>query len=126
MDKQKVKEVFCQVKSEFSKLFCILVALAIGAYAVWSGIRYYQLVELAITLSNGEYTVMPPIELAVVGVTGILVSLVSYLCYQGFLKNSLNKNQLTIDDKTGLVTPVSSDALKEVIKEQMQENMLCD
>ena len=97
-DKDNACKKFQLVKAEFSKIFCTLVALCIGGYAIWSGIKYYQLTELAIQLSNGQTNVMPPTELAVVCVSGILVSLLSYLIYTASLKVSLNKNMLKIDD----------------------------
>ena len=97
-DKDNACKKFQLIKAEFSKVFCTLVALCIGGYAIWSGIKYYQLTELAIQLSYGQTNIMPPTELAVVCVSGILVSLLSYLIYTASLKVSLNRNNLKIDD----------------------------
>ena len=121
--KKKQKDLLCRVKTEFSKLFCVLVALAIGAYGVWTGIRYYQLTEMAIQLSGGAYTVMPPTDLAVVCVSGILVSLLSYLAYNGFLKNSLNKNKLSINDCTGKVSSILDNNVKDIIIDMIDEDL---
>ena len=74
-------------RMEWSKKFAGSIALAIGLYGIWCGVRYYELCELAI-----EYgTMMPDVTLAVTSVTTVIASLMSYLLYQMGLKNSRNK-----------------------------------
>lgn len=80
-------------KIEWSKKFCGLVAFGFGIYGVWCGIEYYNLVRIAM-----EYgTVVPDVTLAVVSVTTVIASLISYLLYQAGLKNSRNKYGVDAD-----------------------------
>ena len=74
-------------KLEWSKLFSSIIAFSFGIYGIWCGIKYYQLCELAIL--NGA--ALPESSLAVTCVTTVIAALVSYLLYQGGLKNSRNK-----------------------------------
>ena len=74
-------------KIEWSKLFSALIASVFGGYGIWCGIEYYRLTQLAIE-TNGS---MPDVSLAVVCVTTVLASLLSYLLYQLGLKSSRNK-----------------------------------
>lgn len=80
-----LKEKFKKV--EWSKKFCGLIALALGAYGIWCGFEYYRLMQIAI--ENNSVT--PDASLAIVCVTTVLASLISYLLYQAGLKNSRNK-----------------------------------
>ena len=80
-------------KLEWSKKFAGAIALALGLYGIWCGIKYYELCELAI-----EYgTMMPDATLAVTSVTTVIASLMSYLLYQMGLKNSRNKYGIDAD-----------------------------
>ena len=74
-------------KTEWSKRFAGFMALALGIYGIWCGIKYYQLCELAIEYNS----IMPDATLAVTSVSTVLASLMSYLLYQMGLKNSRNK-----------------------------------
>lgn len=74
-------------KAEWSKKFAGFMALALGVYGVWCGVKYYQLCELAIEYNS----IMPDATLAVTSVSTVLASLMSYLLYQMGLKNSRNK-----------------------------------
>ena len=73
---------------EWSKLFASAIAGLFGVFGVWSTIRYYQLVDLAITTQSA---VTPDPTVAVTCITTVLASLMSYLLYQAGLKNSRNK-----------------------------------
>ena len=75
-------------KKEWSKRFASLVAGAFGVFGIWSAVRYYELVELAI---NTQSVVVPDATVAVTCITTVIASLLSYLLYQGGLKNSRNK-----------------------------------
>lgn len=88
MTKKKVRK-----KIDWSKIFCTGIALGFGIYGVWCGIRYYELCELAI--SNNM--MMPDATLAVTNITVVISSLVSYLLYNGVLKNSRNKYKVDPD-----------------------------
>ncbi len=74
-------------KIEWSKIFCASIAFCFGLYGIWCGIEYYRLSKIAIEASSS----MPDATLAVTCVTTVIASLVSYLLYQGGLKNSRNK-----------------------------------
>lgn len=74
-------------KMEWSKKFAGFMALALGVYGIWCGVKYYQLCELAIEYNS----IMPDATLAVTSVSTVLASLMSYLLYQMGLKNSRNK-----------------------------------
>lgn len=81
----------------------IIIVAVVGAIAIWSIIRYYQLVNLAIMYQS---SVMPDASLPITCVSVILGTLLSYFLYQGGLKMSLNKNGLKIDQKTGIVSAI--------------------
>ena len=103
--KDKLKKV------EWSKKFCAAIALAFGVYGIWCGIEYYRLCKIAI-----EYcSVMPDVTLAVVSVSTVIASLVSYLLYQAGLKNSRNKYGI---DSEGHPFKLKV----EDIEEQLEEN----
>lgn len=80
-------------KIEWSKLFSTVIAFSFGLYGIWCGIQYYILCELAIRMNS----VMPDVTLAVVSVTTVIASLISYLLYQMGLKNSRNKYGIDAD-----------------------------
>ena len=80
-------------KIEWSKLFCSLIAGIFAIYGIWCGIEYYVLCRIAI--ENGS--MMPEPTLAVVNVSTVIASLVSYLLYQAGLKNSRNKYGIDSD-----------------------------
>lgn len=98
-------------KFEWSKFLTFLVGTICIAYAVWSGIRYYELCELAI-LNDGT---MPDASLPIAGITGLLGSVFSYLTYQVVLKSSLNKHNLRMD-KTGVVRLISDGDIHGVLE----------
>lgn len=81
------------IKMEWSKKFAGTMALALGAYGIWCGIRYYELCELAIECGS----IMPDVTLAVTSVSTVIASLMSYLLYQMGLKNSRNKYGIDAD-----------------------------
>lgn len=74
-------------KIDWSKKFCAAIAFAFGIYGIWCGIEYYNLCKISIRLNSS----MPDVTLAVVSVSTVIASLVSYLLYQAGLKNSRNK-----------------------------------
>lgn len=80
-------------KIEWSKFFCSAIAFSFGLYGVWCGIEYYRLCKLAIE----TFSTMPDSTLAVVSLSTVIASLVSYLLYQAGLKNSRNKYGIDAD-----------------------------
>ena len=102
-------------KIETSKLMAGVVIVSFGIYGIWCGIEYYILAKLAIE-NNTE---MPDPTLAVTCVTTVLAALLSYCLYNGILKNSLNKNGLTIDED-GIVKPLmNGDIAGEIVDKVM-------
>ena len=89
--KTKISQYFKKV--EWSKKFCAAIALSFGIYGIWCGVEYYKLCKIAIELSSA----MPDVTLAVVSVSTVIASLVSYLLYQAGLKNSRNKYGIDAD-----------------------------
>ena len=89
--KTKISQYFKKV--EWSQKFCAAIALSFGIYGIWCGIEYYKLCKMAIELSS----TMPDVTLAVVSVSTVIASLVSYLLYQAGLKNSRNKYGIDAD-----------------------------
>lgn len=83
-----MKHVKKKKKIEWSKKLCGLVAFFFGAFALWCGWEYYQLVREAISLDS---SVMPDATLAVTAMSVVVGALLSYLLYQMGLKNSRNK-----------------------------------
>ena len=75
-------------KKEFSKIACSVASLGLFFLGVWMVYRYYSLVQLAIATSS---SVVPDAALPIAGISFILAPLISYLLYQGGLKNSRNK-----------------------------------
>ena len=80
-------------KVEWSKFFSTVIALFFGVYGIWCGVQYYELCREAIQLCAP----MPDVTLAVVSVTVVIGSLISYLLYQAGLKNSRNKYGIDAD-----------------------------
>lgn len=74
-------------KLEWSKILSSIIAFSFGVFAVWCGIKYYQLCEMAIV---GGATA-PESTLAVTAMSVVIGALLSYLLYQMGLKNSRNK-----------------------------------
>ena len=89
----KTKIAQCFKKVEWSKKFCAAIALSFGIYGIWCGVEYYKLCKMAIE-SNST---MPDVTLAVVSVSTVIASLISYLLYQAGLKNSRNKYGIDAD-----------------------------
>lgn len=75
-------------KIEWSKVFTLIIAIIFAVYGIFCGVKYYNLCEQAIENGNGSY---PDATLAVTCVTTVLGSLLSYLLYNGAMKNSRNK-----------------------------------
>ena len=98
---------------EFSKALTVAIVVIMASIGIWSIIKYYVLVELAI---NNESSVLPDVSLPVACITTILGALLSYALYQGSLKISLNRNKLTIDD--GVVKPIYDRFLEDDEEEQ--------
>ena len=102
---------------EWSKKFAGIIALSLGLYGIWCGIRYYQLCELAI-----EYnTIMPDVTLAVTSVTTVIASLMSYLLYQMGLKNSRNKYGIDSEGHPFRKMPTQDEKLQEQTAEESTE-----
>lgn len=113
MAKQKKKKV------EWSKLITGSVIVSFGVYGIWCGFEYYRLSKLAI-----ECNATPPdAVLAVTCVTTVLASLLSYCLYNGILKNSLNKNGLTIDED-GVVKPLMNVDIANEIMDKVMDVMV--
>jgi len=89
-------------KIEFSKILVMAAIIVLFAIGVWSIIYYYALAELAI---ENDVSVLPDSAIPIACITTILGAILSYCLYQGLLKNSLNKNKLTIDE-SGKITPI--------------------
>ena len=89
--KTKISQYFKKV--EWSKKFCAAIALSFGINDNWCEVEYYKLCKMAIELSS----TMPDVTLAVVSVSTVIASLVSYLLYQPGLKNSRNKYGIDAD-----------------------------
>ena len=89
----KFREWFKRHKIEWSKVFSATIALGFGIYGLWCGVEYYRLCALAVELNSQ----MPDVTLAVVSVSTVIASLVSYLLYQAGLKNSRNKYGIDAD-----------------------------
>ena len=89
----KTKITQCFKKVEWSKKFCAAIALSFGIYGIWCGVEYYKLCKMAIELNS----TMPDVTLAVVSVSTVIASLISYLLYQAGLKNSRNKYGIDAD-----------------------------
>jgi len=105
-------------KLEFSKFAAAAIMLVLLVYAIWAGVEYYHLSYLAIqSTSEGVSPIIPNDTLAVTCVTAILGVFASYCLYQFGLKNSLNKNNLTVDRKTGITQHVIDGNAVEVLKD---------
>lgn len=83
-----------RVRREWSKRFAGIVAGGIGVFGIWSAVRYYELVELAITTQS---SVVPDASVAVTCVQVVIAALLSYLLYQAGLKHSRNKYGIDAD-----------------------------
>lgn len=81
-------------KIEFSKVACCIAFIVFLVLGVWMVLKYYSLVQSAIELGAD---VMPDASLPIAGISFILAPLVSYLLYQGNLKNSRNKYGVDAD-----------------------------
>ena len=102
---------------EWSKKFAGIIALGLGVYGIWCGIKYYELCELAI-----EYnTIMPEATLAVTSVTTVIASLMSYLLYQMGLKNSRNKYGVDSEGQPFKRIPSQEEKLQEQAAEESTE-----
>lgn len=100
-------------KMEWSKKFAGAIAIGLGIYGIWCGIKYYELCELAI-----EYnTILPDATLAVTSVTTVIASLMSYLLYQMGLKNSRNKYGIDAEGQPFKTIPTSEEKIQEEIAE---------
>ena len=82
-------------KVEFSKLLCGLILIVSGGVGIYTIIKYFSLVEYAI--STGAQ-VIPDGAVPVSAISIIISAFVSYCMYQFGLKNSRNKYGI---DETG-------------------------
>ena len=99
---------------EWSKGFCTIIALALGAYGIWCGFKYYELCALAIQFNS----IMPDATLAVTSVTTVLGALMSYLLYQAGLKNSRNKYGIDSSGQPFKSLPSEEDKIQEIIESE--------
>lgn len=76
MKKKKVK--LKKKKIEWSKTISGIIAFGFGIFALWCGIRYYDLTLIAI--ENGSDT-LPDVTLAVTAMSVVIGALLSYLLY---------------------------------------------
>lgn len=109
---KKVKEFLR--KTEWSKKFAGAIALSLGVYGIWCGMKYYELCELAIEYNS----IMPDSTLAVTSVSTVIASLMSYLLYQMGLKNSRNKYGIDADGQPFRRLPTDDEKLEEQIVEE--------
>ena len=109
---KKVKEFLR--KTEWSKKFAGAIALSLGVYGIWCGMKYYELCELAIEYNS----IMPDATLAVTSVSTVIASLMSYLLYQMGLKNSRNKYGIDADGQPFRRLPTDGEKLEEQIAEE--------
>ena len=79
---------------EWSKFFATAIAGLCGGFGIWATIRYYELVEKAITEQSG---VVPDSAVPAAYITTVIAALMSYLLYQAGLKNSRNKYGIDSD-----------------------------
>lgn len=104
-------------KMEWSKKFASIIALGLGIYGIWCGVKYYELCELAI-----EYNSMTPdATLAVTSVTTVIASLMSYLLYQMGLKNSRNKYGIDAEGHPFRRPPTEEERTEDQIAEEHTE-----
>lgn len=89
-------------KVEWSKVFTFIIALLFAVYGIFCGVQYYNLCEQAIENQSMSY---PDATLAVTCVTTVLGSLLSYLLYNGAMKNSRNKYGLDSDGQPFMNSP---------------------
>ena len=75
-------------KREWSKIFSTVIAFGFGVFGIWCAVRYYNLVELAITTQSVN---IPDASVATTCIQVVIAALLSYLLYQAGLKNSRNK-----------------------------------
>ena len=92
-------------KFEWSKMFCAIVAFGFGIYGIWCGVEYYILARLAIQTES----TMPDSTLAVVCVSTVIASLLSYLLYQLGLKTSRNKYGIDNNGEPFKIKEISQD-----------------
>lgn len=104
-------------KTEWSKKFAGAIALGLGTYGIWCGIKYYELCELAIEYNS----IMPDATLAVTSVSTVIASLMSYLLYQAGLKNSRNKYGIDADGQPFKRMPTDDEKLEEQLAEESNE-----
>jgi len=76
-------------KFEFSKFISAIVITISTGISIWSIIKYYSLIELAIESNNNYITPNASLPIAAIGT--ILGTILSYCLYQFGLKNSRNK-----------------------------------
>lgn len=100
-------------KFEFSKIIILLAILVLFSVGIWSIIKYYSLTKLAITTAA---SILPDAAIPIACISTILGTILSYCLYQGLLKNSLNKNKLTIDE-CGKISPILDTVLEEVVED---------
>ena len=113
MKNKKKKGAFLS-KMEWSKKFAGIIALSLGLYGIWCGIKYYELCELAIQYNS----IMPDATLAVTSVTTVIASLMSYLLYQMGLKNSRNKYGIDSEGQPFKRLPSEEEKIQEQIADE--------
>ena len=113
-----MKKLIAWVKNiEWSKIITLLVSISCLVYAFWSGVRYYELVQLAIEQNS---MVMPDATLPVTGITSLICSVLGYFTYQSILKTSLNKNGLKVDEM-GIVQSILNNDLQSIADYAQQQ-----
>ena len=103
-------------KMEWSKKFAGAIALSLGSYGIWCGIKYYELCELAIEYNS----IMPDATLAVTSVSTVIASLMSYLLYQMGLKNSRNKYGVDSEGQPFKRLPTEEERIQETVDEEVE------
>jgi len=106
-------------KIEFSKLLVIFVITILTLIGIWSIVEYYILVKLAIETNS---SVLPDCTLPVTCITTILGAILTYCLYQGALKTSLNKNKLSIDNVTGIISSITENNLLDAVEKTFSED----
>lgn len=88
------KEAVKNKKFEFSKFLCLAMCVVFITLGSWMIAKYYNLIQMSIEINS---SVMPDAALPIAGISFIFAPMMSYLLYQGGLKNSRNKYGIDAD-----------------------------
>ena len=119
--KSKGKTRSSKKKVEFSKVLSAVVVAILTGVAIYSIVEYYILLEKAIETDS---TMMLDASLPIASITSILAVVLSYCLYQGLLKNSLNKHNLSIGED-GIIRPLleNLNRIEENLEERVEDTV---